>query len=66
LSASTKKTSARRPVQAALIPSEALLSALPHPVLVIGEGLHIEYANTAGEDFFQMSASVLCKRNPRQ
>jgi two-component system nitrogen regulation sensor histidine kinase GlnL len=62
LSASTKKTSVRRPVQAAPIPSEALLSALPHPVLVIGEGLHIEYVNTAGEDFFQMSASVLCKR----
>ena len=52
----------RRPIQAAPIPSEALLSALPHPVLVIGEGLHIEYVNTAGEDFFQMSTSALCKR----
>jgi two-component system nitrogen regulation sensor histidine kinase GlnL len=62
LSASSRKTSARRPVQAALIPAEALLSALPHPVLVIGDGLRIEYVNTAGEDFFQMSAAVLCKR----
>jgi two-component system nitrogen regulation sensor histidine kinase GlnL len=62
LSASTRKTSARRPVQAALIPTDALLSALPHPVLLIGEALNIEYVNTAGEDFFQMSASVLCKR----
>ena len=42
--------------------SEALLSALPHPVLLIGEGLHIEYVNTAAEDFFQMSTSALCKR----
>src|SRR5262249_13795715 len=62
LSASTRKTSARRPVQAAPIPSEALWNALRHPVLVIGEGLHIEYVNTPAEDFFQMSASVLCKR----
>jgi two-component system nitrogen regulation sensor histidine kinase GlnL len=62
LSASSRKTSARRPVQAALIPAEDLLSALPHPVLVIGDGLRIEYVNTAGEDFFQMSAAVLCKR----
>jgi two-component system nitrogen regulation sensor histidine kinase GlnL len=46
----------------ALIPAEALLTALPHPVLVIGDGLRIEYVNTAGEDFFQMSAAVLCKR----
>jgi two-component system nitrogen regulation sensor histidine kinase GlnL len=63
LSASTRKTSAPRPVQAAAaIPPEALLSALPHPVLLIGEGLHIEYVNTTAEDFFQMSAAVLCKR----
>jgi two-component system nitrogen regulation sensor histidine kinase GlnL len=30
--------------------------------LVIGEGLKIDYVNAAGEDFFQMSTSVLCKR----
>jgi two-component system nitrogen regulation sensor histidine kinase GlnL len=63
LSASTRKTSALRPVQAAAaIPPDALLSALRHPVLLIGEGLHIEYVNTTAEDFFQMSAAVLCKR----
>ncbi|MGI8725723.1 MAG: two-component system sensor histidine kinase NtrB [Methyloceanibacter sp.] len=42
---------------------ENLLGALPHPLLVLGEGLAIEYANTAAEDFFQMSAGVLCRRN---
>jgi two-component system nitrogen regulation sensor histidine kinase GlnL len=62
LSASTRKTSVRRPDQASLIPTEALLSALPHPMLLIGERLNLEYVNTAAEDFFQMSASILCKR----
>ncbi|MHA1517058.1 MAG: two-component system sensor histidine kinase NtrB [Alphaproteobacteria bacterium] len=38
-----------------------MLDALPHPLLVIGEGLAITYANTTAEDFFQMSASVLCR-----
>ncbi|MEZ5828843.1 MAG: ATP-binding protein [Hyphomicrobiales bacterium] len=45
------------------IPCDALLGALPHPLLVIGKGLAIEYANTAAEDFFQMSVSVLCRHN---
>jgi two-component system nitrogen regulation sensor histidine kinase GlnL len=45
-----------------LMETEALLGALPHPLLVIGEGLMIEYANLATEDFFQMSAGVLCRR----
>lgn len=36
-----------------------MLDALPHPLLVIGKGNAIEYANTAAEDFFQMSAGVL-------
>ncbi len=45
------------------IQAEALLGALPHPLLIIGEGLTIEYANTAAEDFFQMSAGVLCRRS---
>ena len=40
----------------------ALLSALPHPLLVIGPGLRIDYVNVAAEDFFQMSAGVLCRR----
>ena len=41
----------------------ALLGALPHPLLVIGENLGIDYANTAAEDFFQMSAGALCRRS---
>ena len=62
MSGSTKKPNPRRPRQAQPIETEALLDALPHPLLVIGEGLMIEYANTAAEDFFQMSAGVLCRR----
>lgn len=38
---------------------QALLDALPHPILLLGPQDHIEYANAAGEDFFQMSASAL-------
>jgi len=41
----------------------ALLGTLPHPLLVVGNGLSIEYANTAAEDFFQMSAGVLCRHS---
>src|SRR5262249_60519202 len=52
----------RRFVQPAPILTEALLNALPHPLLLIGAGLRIEYVNTAAEDFFQMSAAVLCRR----
>lgn len=37
------------------------LNVLPMPVLVIGEGHGVLYANTAAEDFFQASA-VLLKR----
>jgi two-component system nitrogen regulation sensor histidine kinase GlnL len=62
LSVTTKKPGLRRTSQAP-IHAEALLGALPHPLLVIGEGLTIEYANTAAEDFFQMSADVLCRRS---
>ncbi|MEG6509683.1 ATP-binding protein [Methyloligella sp. 2.7D] len=40
---------------------EALLGALPHPLLVVGENLQLEYANSAAEDFFQMSLAVLCR-----
>ena len=35
------------------------LNVLPMPVLVIGEGHGILYANTAAEDFFQSSVVVL-------
>jgi two-component system nitrogen regulation sensor histidine kinase GlnL len=49
--------------EASPIPAEAMLSALPHPLLVIGEGLKIQYVNTAAEDFFQMSSSMLCRHS---
>ena len=62
MSVTTKKPGLRRTSQGP-IHAEALLGALPHPLLVIGEGLTIEYANTAAEDFFQMSADVLCRRS---
>lgn len=58
---STKKPGDRRKADRPSIPSDALLDTLPHPLLVVGEGLAIEYANTAAEDFFQMSAGVLCR-----
>lgn len=35
------------------------LNVLPMPVLVIGDGHVVAYANTAAEDFFQSSAAVL-------
>lgn len=35
------------------------LNVLPMPVLVIGEGHAVLYANTAAEDFFQSSAALL-------
>jgi two-component system nitrogen regulation sensor histidine kinase GlnL len=42
---------------------EALVEALPHPLLVVGKGLTIEYVNSAAEDFFQMSSSVFCRHS---
>jgi two-component system, NtrC family, nitrogen regulation sensor histidine kinase GlnL len=62
LNASAKKLNRQRASD--LPPIEtALLGTLPHPLLVVGKGLSIEYANTAAEDFFQMSAGVLCRRS---
>ena len=62
MSASTKRPAARRLVQPVPILTEVLLNALPHPLLLIGAGLRIEYVNAAAEDFFQMSAAVLRRR----
>lgn len=45
-----------------VIDSEVVLSALPHPILVIGEGGRILYANASAESFFSMSA-VMLKRS---
>jgi two-component system nitrogen regulation sensor histidine kinase GlnL len=64
---SAKATAARNSkVEAALVPhrtvdGESLLSALPHPVLVVDDGETIVFANTAAETFFSMSASTLTR-----
>lgn len=57
----TKKPGPRRKEQTRGVPCEALLDGLPHPLLVIGQDHAITYVNTAAEDFFQMSAGVLCR-----
>jgi two-component system, NtrC family, nitrogen regulation sensor histidine kinase GlnL len=62
LTGAAKKLNARRLNDAPPI-EIALLGALPHPLLVIGDNLSIEYANIAAEDFFQMSVGVLCRRS---
>lgn len=49
------------PSRSASYSLEALLGALPHPLLVVGDNLQIEYANSAAEDFFQMSIAVLSR-----
>jgi two-component system, NtrC family, nitrogen regulation sensor histidine kinase GlnL len=41
------------------IAAESILDALPNPVIVIGAGEQIGYANVAAEDFFQLSSSSL-------
>lgn len=40
---------------------ESLLSALPHPILVVGEEGTIVFANAAAEAFFSMSAPLLLR-----
>lgn len=39
--------------------ANVLLDGLPHPVLLLGEGNGIEYANAQAEDFFQTSQTLL-------
>jgi two-component system nitrogen regulation sensor histidine kinase GlnL len=40
---------------------ESLLSALPHPILIISEEQTIVFANVAAESFYSMSASALMR-----
>ena len=40
---------------------DLLLAALPHPILVLGEGNWIVYANTAAETFLTTSSAVLTR-----
>lgn len=46
-------------VPAFTLDSEVLLSAIPHPILVIGEGGRIVFANAAAESFFSTSDTML-------
>lgn len=41
------------------IDGEALLAALPHPIMVIGSDNHITFANAAAEAFFSMGEAML-------
>jgi len=40
----------------------AILNALPDPVLIVGEGGALEFANLAAENFFATSAEQLCSK----
>ena len=54
----------RSATAAPLVPTpDALLSAVPHPVIAIAEGERIVFANPPAEQFFDMSAAWL-KRQP--
>ncbi|MGI9482512.1 MAG: two-component system sensor histidine kinase NtrB [Hyphomicrobiales bacterium] len=48
-------------LQNPLTNSEAILNALPHPVVTIAGENHIRYANAAAENFFQASANLLTR-----
>ncbi|MDX6805361.1 two-component system sensor histidine kinase NtrB [Terrihabitans rhizophilus] len=43
--------------------SDAVLNALPHPIILINEGGSIAAANAAAEHFFQMSAPLLRRQS---
>jgi two-component system nitrogen regulation sensor histidine kinase GlnL len=43
------------------VDGESLLSALPHPILVVGGDQSIVFANAAAEVFFSMSAATLAR-----
>lgn len=63
---SGKATARKSTIEAAPSPPrtvdrESLLSALPHPILVVGEDESIVFANAAAEAFFSMSAATLTR-----
>lgn len=55
-------THARRDGVVDFTEATALLNALPHPVLMIGAENGIASVNAAAENFFQASASSLCRQ----
>jgi len=46
----------------AAMPFDALLNALPHPVLLLGPANRIIHVTSAAETFFQASAPLLCRQ----
>lgn len=44
------------------MPFDALLNALPHPVLLLGPANRIVHVTSAAETFFQASAPLLCRQ----
>ncbi|MEZ5900905.1 MAG: nitrogen regulation protein NR(II) [Hyphomicrobium sp.] len=62
-SASSRRTTSGKSVPGALsmrdVDSEALLAALPHPIMVIDANNNIAFANAAAEAFFSMGEAVL-------
>ncbi|MBS0233570.1 MAG: two-component sensor histidine kinase [Proteobacteria bacterium] len=62
-SASIHKSERSRaaPPPGGIVDCEDLLSALPHPILVVANDQSIVFANAAAESFFSMSATVLTR-----
>jgi two-component system nitrogen regulation sensor histidine kinase GlnL len=54
-----KTASAQRPLPGGLSQGDAVLDALPHPVVTIGPDGRIGEVNVAAESFFEVSAPVL-------
>jgi two-component system, NtrC family, nitrogen regulation sensor histidine kinase GlnL len=49
------------PPPGSIVDCEDLLSALPHPILVVANDQSIVFANSAAESFFSMSATALTR-----
>lgn len=61
-SASVRKNErAPAPPPSSVVDCEDLVSALPHPILVVAHDQSIVFANAAAESFFSMSATVLTR-----
>ena len=57
------KSSAERPIpfRKPVVEHDMLLSALPHPILVVGDGNRIVYGNAAAESFLSTSSTVMTR-----
>ncbi len=55
----TKVSDQRSPIARRPVEHDMLLSALPHPILVLAEGNRVVYANAASEAFLSTSIAVL-------